>query len=590
MEKAYMEKYNQWLMDPFIDDETKTELKSISGNEAEIEDRFYKELEFGTAGLRGIMGAGTNRMNKYIVAKATQGLADYINAFFEILMKHREEKEEELCEASGHDCSKCGGCSEEMVPGVAIAYDSRHHSEEFSEIAASVLNANGIRTYVFENLRPTPELSFTIRHLGCVAGINITSSHNPAEYNGYKVYWADGAQITAPHDENITACIRNVQNFSNPKRMEKKEAISKELYVSIGRITDEAYMNKVSEQVKEPSLMKQMARDITVAYTPLHGAGITIIPELLHRFGIDNLYIVKEQEKPDGDFPTVEFPNPEMPTAFQLVDELGQKVKADLMIATDPDSDRIGVHVRDEEGKYHELSGNVLGCLVCEYELERLKAQGKIPADGYVIRSIVSSRLFDRIAKAHGVEVREVLTGFKNIGAEMFKSEVTKDGTCILAYEESYGYLVGDYARDKDACVTALILCEMCAYYKYEDMTLWDAVCEMYEKYGYEEEKTVSITRKGINGLEEISNIMTEMRKNPPAVIGGYEVKRMVDYEQSELTGLPKSNVLFFQLEGGWVCVRPSGTEPKIKYYFGVTEELSKATDKIQLLEEDFVK
>ncbi|MCQ2512915.1 MAG: phospho-sugar mutase [Lachnospiraceae bacterium] len=589
MEKAYMEKYNQWLNDPFIDDETKAELKSISDNETEIEERFYKELEFGTAGLRGIMGAGTNRMNKYIIAKATQGLADYINTFFAILMKHRKEKEEEMCEESGHDCSKCGGCSE-AVPSVAIAYDSRHNSVEFSDIAAAVLNANGIRTYVFEGLRPTPELSFTVRHLGCVAGINITSSHNPAEYNGYKVYWADGAQISAPHDENITVCINNVKNFTNLKLMEKQEAISKELYVPIGRVTDEAYMNIVSEQVREPSLMKQMARDITVAYTPLHGAGITIIPELLHRFGINNLYIVKEQEKPDGDFPTVEFPNPEMPTAFQLVDELGRKVKADLIIATDPDSDRIGVHVRDEEGKYHELNGNVLGCLICEYELERRKAQGKIPTDGYVIRSIVSSRLFDRIAKAHGVEVREVLTGFKNIGAEMFKSEVTKDGTCILAYEESYGYLVGDYARDKDACVAALILCEMCAYYKYEDMTLWDAVCEMYEKYGFEEEKTVSITRKGINGLEEIAHIMTEMRTNPPRKIGGYEVKQMVDYEQPELTGMPKSNVLFFQLEGAWVCVRPSGTEPKIKYYFGVSGNPETVSEKIEKLQGDFIK
>ncbi len=590
MEKTYMEKYNQWLKDPFIDDETKEELKSIADNEEEIEDRFYKELEFGTAGLRGVMGAGTNRMNKYIVAKATQGLADYVNVFFDILKKHREEAEEAMCEESGHDCSNCGGCSSEMIPGVAIAYDSRHHSEEFAEIAASVLNANGIRTYVFESLRPTPELSFTIRHLGCVAGINITSSHNPAEYNGYKVFWADGAQITAPHDEGITACVNNVQDFTNPKRMEKSEAVSKELYVSIGRLTDEAYMNKVSEQVIEASLLKQMAKDITVAYTPLHGAGIKIIPELLHRFGIHNLYIVKEQEKPDGDFPTVEFPNPEMPEAFRLVDELGKSKKADLMIATDPDSDRIGVHVRDEEGNYHELSGNVLGCLICEYELERRKAQNRIPEDAYVIRSIVSSRLFDRIAKAHNVAVRQVLTGFKNIGAEMFKSEVTKDGTCLLAYEESYGYLVGDYARDKDACVAALILCEMCAYYKYEDMTLWDAVCEMYEKYGYEEEKTVSITRKGINGLAEISNIMSEMRQNPPTEIGGYKVEKMIDYNQPELTGLPKSNVLYFQLEDAWVCVRPSGTEPKIKYYFGVKEPKERAADKIQKLEEGFIK
>lgn len=589
MEK-YMEKYTEWLNDPFIDDSTKDELRSISDNGEEIKDRFYQELEFGTAGLRGIMGAGTNRMNKYTVAKATQGLADYINGFVDALKKHLEEKEEEKCEESGHDCSKCGGCSSKIIPGVAIAYDSRHHSEEFSDIAASVLNANGIRTYVFDSLRPTPELSFTVRYLGCVAGINITASHNPAEYNGYKVYWADGAQITAPHDEGITACVNNVKDFTNPKMMDKEEAMSKNLYVAIGRQVDEAYMAKVSEQVKEPSLMKQMAKDITVAYTPLHGAGIKIIPELLHRFGVTNLYVVKEQEKPDGDFPTVEFPNPEMPAAFQLVDNLGKSKNADIMLATDPDSDRIGIHVRDGEGNYHELNGNVLGCLICEYELERLKAQNKIAKDAYVVRSIVSTRLFDRIAKAHNVEVRQVLTGFKNIGAEIFKSEITKEGTFLLAFEESYGYLVGDYARDKDACVAALILCEMCAYYKYEDMTLWDAVCEIYDKYGYEEEKTVSITRKGVDGLAEIAEIMTEMRKNPPTEIAGWKVEKMIDYNQPELTGLPKSNVLYFELEDGWVCVRPSGTEPKIKYYFGVSGNPETASEKIEKLQGDFIK
>lgn len=590
-EKGYMERYQEWLDDPFIDAETKEELKALAGNEAEIEDRFYKELEFGTAGLRGIIGAGTNRMNKYTVAKATQGLADYIHDFYDLLRKHHQAKSDEACEEAGHDCSMCDGCSEDLIlPCVAIAGDSRHMSKEFEDIAAAVLNANGIRAYVFDDLRPTPELSFTVRYLGCIAGINITASHNPAEYNGYKVYWADGAQVTPPHDENIMARVNKVTNLSNPVMMDKEEAMDKDLYITIGRDVDEAYMDRIAACVKEPSLTKQMARDVTVAYTPLHGAGIMIIPKILQRFGFQNLYVVKEQEKPDGDFPTVAFPNPEMPEAFRLADALGQEKNADVIIATDPDSDRIGIHVRDNDGNYHDLNGNMIGCLICEYELSRLAAQKRIPDDGYVVRSIVSSKLFDKIAEHYGVEVKEVLTGFKNIGAEMFKSEMTGEGTFLFGYEESYGYLVGMHARDKDACVTALVLCEMCAYYKYEDMTLWDAMQEVYQKYGFAMEKTVSITKKGIDGLAAIAKTMEEMRSNPPKELAGMPVQKYLDYEKPKETGLPKSNVLYFELADAWVCVRPSGTEPKIKYYVGVSApSREEAEEKMEQLEQAFV-
>ena len=444
----YKEKYEQWLGDPCFDEETKSELKAIADDDAEIKDRFYKDLEFGTAGLRGVIGAGTNRMNIYTVGKATQGLANYI--------------------------IKCGG----QDKGVAISFDSRHMSPEFSECAAFTLVANGIRVYRFDTLRPTPELSYAVRKLGCIAGINITASHNPAEYNGYKAYWADGAQVTPPHDTGIMECVNKVTNFSSPKMMDKEEAIQKGLYISIGEDVDEAYMSEVAKQVREPEIVKEKAKDVTVVYTPLHGAGIMIVPKLLQRFGFTDFTVVPEQEKADGNFPTVEFPNPEMPAAFALADKLGQEKNADIIIATDPDADRIGMHVRDKDGNYHELNGNVIGCLICEYELSRRKAQGQLPEDGYVVRSIVSSRLFDIIAESYGVEVKKVLTGFKNIGAEILKSEESGKGTYLFGYEESYGYLVGTYARDKDACVAALKLCEMCTYYKSEGKTLWDAVEE----------------------------------------------------------------------------------------------------------------
>ncbi len=553
----YKEVYESWLNDPAIDEETKEELRAIADNDAEIKDRFFQELEFGTAGLRGVIGAGTNRMNKYTVAKATQGLSDYINQ---------------------------SGCSD---PAVAIACDSRRMSPEFVEITASVLNANGIKAYVFESLRPTPELSFAVRHLNCIAGVNITASHNPAEYNGYKAYWADGAQVTPPHDTGIMECVNKVTNFSSPKMMDKEEAIQKGLYISIGEDVDEAYMAEVSKQVKEPAVIKEMAKDVTVVYTPLHGAGIMIVPKLLERFGFTDFTVVPEQEKPDGNFPTVEFPNPEMPAAFALADKLGQEKNADIIIATDPDADRIGMHVRDKDGIYHELNGNVIGCLICEYELSRRKANGTLPDDGFVVRSIVSSRLFDTIAESYGVEVKKVLTGFKNIGAEILKSEESGKGTYLFGYEESYGYLVGTYARDKDACVAALKLCEMCTFYKSEGKTLWDAVEAMHQKYGFHLEKTISITKKGIDGMAAIAKTMEDMRNDPPKELGGFEILSALDYQKPETTGLPKSNVLYFDLPDAWVCVRPSGTEPKIKYYVGVkAENEEKAKEMVATLEQ----
>lgn len=547
----YRKAYENWLEDPAIDAETKEELKAIEGDDTEIRDRFYQELEFGTAGLRGVIGAGTNRMNQYTVAKATQGLSDYINSF---------QKES---------------------PSVAIAYDSRRMSPEFADITASVLNANGIRAYVFESLRPTPELSFAVRHLDCIAGVNITASHNPAEYNGYKAYWADGAQVTPPHDKGIMDCVNRITDLSSPKRMPKEEAAAKGLYVTIGEEVDEAYMKEVSAQVREPEVIAQYAKEIAVVYTPLHGAGITIVPQLLKRFGFTDLTVVSEQEKPDGNFPTVPYPNPEMSQAFALADQLGQEKNADLILATDPDADRIGMHVRDGKGAYHAISGNMIGCLICEYELSRRKAKGELPEDGYVVRSIVSSRLFDRIAEHYGAQVRKVLTGFKNIGAEILKSEESGEGTYLFGYEESYGYLVGTYARDKDACVAALKLCEMCAWYHSRGKTLWDAVEDIYQTYGFHKEKTISVTKKGVDGMAEIAATMQDMRANTPSQIGGLPVEKSLDYEKPEETGLPKSNVLYFALPGAWVCVRPSGTEPKIKYYVGVEAETEKQAEEL---------
>ena len=533
--------YKQWLENPEIDEDTKEELRAIAGNAAEIEDRFYQELEFGTAGLRGVIGAGTNRMNRYTVAKATKGLADYIN-------------------------TQEGGPER----GVAIAYDSRHMSPEFADIAAGVLNAQGVKAYVFESLRPTPELSYAVRTLKCISGINVTASHNPAEYNGYKVYWEDGAQVTPPHDSLIMDCVNAVESLTNIPLMDKDEAIARGLYVVLGKEMDDKYTETILGLIRENEIIEEVADDINIVYTPLHGTGITIVPGALEDAGFKHVHIVKEQQIPDGDFPTVSYPNPEVQEAFDLADALSKEVDADIALATDPDADRLGVHVKDKEGNYHALDGNLIGALLCEYVLNVCAARGGIPEDGYVVRSIVSGRMMDAIAENYNIEAISVLTGFKNIGRCILEHEEKGEGTFLFGFEESYGYMCGDYVRDKDACGTALVLCEMAAFYKSYGLTLWEAVLALYEKYGVYKEKTISITKKGKSGIEEIQADMAALRANPPKNIGGYDVVSMLDYNDPETTGLPKSNVLMFNLDNGWIAVRPSGTEPKIKYYIGV--------------------
>ena len=535
--------YESWVNHPGIDESIRQELIAIKDDANEIEERFYRELEFGTAGLRGILGAGTNRMNMYTVAKATQGLADYINS-----MK----------------------ADSDTLRSVAIAYDSRHMSTEFADISAAVLNANGIRAYVFDSLRPTPELSFAVRYLKCIAGINVTASHNPAKYNGYKVYWEDGAQVSEPFDQEIMACVNKITDMLSPKLMPKDEAVAKGLYVQIGEDVDNAYMDAVCTTIKDADLIKNKGKDISVVYTPLHGAGIKIVPKLLERVGFTNVHIVKEQAVPDGDFPTVEFPNPEITDALKLAHDLAVQVNADLVLGTDPDSDRMGVMVRDADGNFHNLTGNLIGCILCEYLMKKMKTSGQMPKDGYIIRSIVSSQLADQVAAEYGAELREVLTGFKWIGRNILESEKAGKGTFIFGFEESCGYLAGTYARDKDACGAVLTMCEACTYYKGEGLTMWDVAQDMYRRYGFVKEQTISITREGQEGLKEIAAIMDKIRKAPFTEIAGYPVVRFRDFEKPEETGLAKSNVLFFTLENGWVCVRPSGTEPKIKYYMGV--------------------
>ena len=540
------EVYEIWINHPGLDPMLKAQLEEIRGNEKEIEERFYTELEFGTAGLRGILGAGINRMNIYTVAKATQGLADYINS--------REN--------TGY-----------AVNSVAIAYDSRHMSPEFADISASVLNANGIRAYVFESLRPTPELSFAIRYLKCIAGINVTASHNPAEYNGYKVYWEDGAQVSEPVDKEIMDYVNRVENMLSPKLMSKQEAIDKKLYVQIGEEVDQAFMDAVYETVREPELIKEHGSEIRIVYTPLHGAGIRIVPKLLNKAGFTNVHIVKEQEQPDGSFPTVSYPNPEVKEALQLAYDLAIQVDADIVLGTDPDSDRMGVMVRDNEGHFHNLTGNLIGCMLCEYELRSLKESGRLADDSYVVRSIVSSQLADKVAAEYGCELKEVLTGFKWIGRKILESEQTGKGTFVFGFEESCGYLAGTYARDKDACGAVLSMSEACLYYKKKGMSLWDVAQDMYQRYGFTREETISETRAGQEGLKEIAGIMDRLRQDPYTQIAGYPVVQFRDFTKPEETGFAKSNVLYYTLDNGWVCVRPSGTEPKIKYYIGVSAD-----------------
>ena len=546
--------YDSWLSNPALDEGIRKELEGIKDDAAEIEERFYRELEFGTAGLRGILGAGTNRMNIYTVAKATQGLADYINS--------RDN--------AGYAANS-----------VAIAYDSRHMSPEFADISASVLNANGIKAYVFESLRPTPELSFAIRYLKCIAGINVTASHNPAEYNGYKVYWEDGAQVSEPYDQAIMDYVNKVEDMLSPKLMPKLEAIDKKLYIQIGEEVDNAFMDAVYETVREKELVKERGSEVRIVYTPLHGAGIKIVPELLKRSGFTDVHVVKEQEVPDGAFPTVAYPNPEVKEALKLAHELAVKVDADLVIGTDPDSDRMGVMVKDHEGNFRNLTGNLIGCMLCEYELRSLKESGRLAPDSYVVRSIVSSQLADQVAAAYGAELKEVLTGFKWIGRKILESEQTGKGTFIFGFEESCGYLAGPYARDKDACGAALSMSEACIYYKSKGMSLWDVAQDMYKRYGFVKEETISITRAGQEGLKEIAGIMDKLRGEPYEKIAAYPVVKFRDFSKPEETGFAKTNALYYTLENGWVCVRPSGTEPKIKYYIGVRADSAENAEKM---------
>lgn len=564
----YRERYEEWLSNPYFDEETKAELKGISEDDNEIKERFYKDLEFGTAGLRGIIGAGTNRLNVYTVRKATQGLANYI------LKKGLQGK------------------------GVAIAYDSRRMSPEFADEAALCLAANGIKAYVFESLRPTPELSYAVRELGCIAGINITASHNPPDYNGYKVYWEDGAQITPPHDKGIMDEVKAVTDFNTVKTMGLEEAKAAGVYEIISAGIDDRYIAELKKQVIHQDAIDAVGKELKIVYSPLHGTGNIPARRILAELGFENVYIVKEQELPDGEFPTVSYPNPEAEEAFTLGLKLAKEVDADLVLATDPDADRLGVYVKDSKsGEYKVLTGNMSGCLLADYEIGQRKAvSGSLPEDGYLIKTIVTSNLARAIAKGYDIGLIEVLTGFKFIGQQILGFETSGKGQYLFGFEESYGCLIGTYARDKDAIVATMALCEAAAYYKTQGKTLWDAMMDMYEKYGYYKDDIQSITLKGIEGLQKIQDILETLRCNPPTEVGGYKVLRARDYQADTVkdmgtgevssTGLPASNVLYYELsDDAWLCVRPSGTEPKIKFYYGIKgTSLQDADDKSKKL------
>lgn len=569
----YKEIYQSWINNPYFNEATIRELKELAGNEQEIQDRFYKELEFGTAGLRGVIGAGTNRMNIYTVRKATQGLANYI--------------------------IKQKGSSK----GVAIAYDSRRMSPEFADEAALCLAANGIKAYVFESLRPTPELSFAVRELGCIAGINITASHNPPEYNGYKVYWEDGAQITPPHDTGIMAEVKAVTDYNTVKTMPKEEAVSKGLYEVIGQAVDDKYIAELKKLIIHQECIDEVGDSIKIVYTPLHGTGNIPARRILREIGFKNVYVVPEQELPDGEFPTVSYPNPEAAEAFELALKLAKEKDADIILATDPDADRLGVYVKDtESGEYITLTGNMSGCLIGDYEIGQRKAVEGLPSDGVLVKTIVSSNMADAIARYYGVKLIEVLTGFKYIGQQILEFETSGKGHYLFGFEESYGCLVGTHARDKDAIVAVMKLCEAAAYYKTRGKSLWDAMLDMYERYGYYKDDVTAITMKGKEGLEKIQAIMDSLRKNTPKEVGGYKVLAARDYELNTITdmetgnitetGLPKSNVLYYELDNNaWFCVRPSGTEPKVKFYYGiVADNLNDAEKKSKSFADSVIK
>ena len=552
MDENVKKNYEYWCTSPIFDDATKSELKSLEGNEDEIFDRFYRELEFGTGGLRGVIGAGTNRMNFYTVGKATQGLANFIN--------------------------KQGAAAK----GVAIAFDSRRMSPEFADTAACVLAANGIKAYIFDSLRPTPELSFALRTLGCTAGIVVTASHNPPEYNGYKVYWEDGAQITAPKDAQIIGEVNAIKDYAEIKKMTTEEAKAAGLYEVIGKEIDDKYMEALKKLVLHPEAIKQMASSLKIVYTPLHGTGNVPVRRVLKELGFEQVTVVPEQELPDGNFPTVSYPNPEDKKAFALALDLAKKVDADLVLATDPDADRLGVYAKDTKtGEYKVFTGNMSGMLICEYEMSQKKALGILPDNGALVTTIVSSNMAQAVAKEYGMKFIECLTGFKYIGEQIKFFEQTGSNEYVFGFEESYGYLVGTHARDKDAVVAVMALCEAAAYYKTQGITLWDQMLNIYNKYGYYKEDLFTMTFKGADGAKKMQDMMDAYRKNTPKQVGAYKVLRLRDYKNDVITdlatgetvptGLPKSNVLYFELENdAWFCVRPSGTEPKIKFYAGI--------------------
>lgn len=552
---SYTESYREWLTNHYFDEDTRAELQAIELDDNEIKERFYRDLEFGTAGLRGIIGAGTNRLNIYTVRKATQGLANYIL-----------------------------GCGKENK-SVAIAYDSRNMSPEFADETALCLAANGIKAYVFESLRPTPELSFAVRELGCIAGVNITASHNPPEYNGYKVYWEDGAQITPPHDKGIMGEVGKITDYTTLKTMAKDDAVAADLYEVIGKEIDDSYMKALKKLVIHHDAITAMGQELKIVYSPLHGTGNIPVRRILRELGFENVFVVSEQEKPDGNFPTVSYPNPESEEAFVLGLKLAKEVDADLILATDPDADRLGVYVKDtKSGEYKVLTGNMSGCLLADYEIGQTKATKGLPKDGYLIKTIVTSNLSDAIAKAYDIGLIEVLTGFKYIGQQILGFEETGVGKYLFGFEESYGCLIGTHARDKDAIVATMALCEAAAYYKLQGKTLWDAMMDVYEKYGYYEDGIEAISLQGIEGLAKIQMILETLRKNPPTEVSGLKVLKVRDYQADTMTdiatgevtptGLPESNVLYYDLEdNAWFCVRPSGTEPKIKFYYGVSSD-----------------
>ena len=565
----YRVRYEQWLNDPFIDEETKAELRSIADNEMEIKERFFKELEFGTGGLRGIIGNGSNRLNQYTVGKASQGLANYI-------------KKEGT-----------------QAQGVAIAYDSRFMSPEFAEVAGLIFAANGIPAFVYPSLRPVPMLSFAVRELGCTAGVVLTASHNPPEYNGYKVYWADGAQVVAPRDKGIITEVNAVTDFGMIQRMDRAEAEAKKLFNLIGEEVDEAFDKNVQASLMNPEMIQRMGDKLNIVYTPLHGSGNMPVRRNLEKAGFKNVYIVKEQEMPDSSFSTVDYPNPEDVKVFVMAQELAAKVDADVLIGTDPDADRVGAMVKDDKGEFVALTGNHVGALATEYILSQRKEQGRLPENGAVIKTIVSTEMITPICEAYGVEKMDVLTGFKFIGEKIKGFDETGSHQYLYGFEESYGCLGGTYARDKDAVYAAVLICEMAAYYKEKGMTLYEALLALYEKYGYFREGVKSLTMKGLEGMERIALIMKTFRENTPAELGGFKVVVAKDYKtqvfKNLVTGeesgspLPVSDVLHYTLEDGtWVCIRPSGTEPKLKFYIGVkADSLQAAEEKVAVLNDD---